>query len=249
MRGCLLYALRNCCKSVRGRVYSLHARPVRHPLYARHHSSDGDVFRQIFIKQEYGPLQKLSNVGLVIDCGANVGYSSAYFLSTFPACSVIAVEPDHGNFAMLRRNLSVNRERVTLYRAAIWSHPASLTFSQDAFRDDQQWARQVRTCGPDEKMDIEGVSITMLLDASGFDRISLLKIDIEGAEVVLFRDHVDWLDKVDAIAIELHDDTHFGNASDVFFTAIRGRGFEIERSGELTICHRIAATKNEGVGG
>lgn len=70
-------------------------------------------------------------------------------------------------------------------------------------------------------------------------RISLLKVDIEGAEAVVFgRDCQSWLGKVDAIAIELHDDSGFGNASGIFFDAIRGHGFEVSSVGELTICQR-----------
>jgi hypothetical protein len=48
-----------------------------------------------------------------------------------------------------------------------------------------------------------------------------------------------WLNQVDKIAIELHDDTVFGNATEIFCNAIRGQNFEISRSGELTICSRL----------
>ena len=54
----------------------------------------------------------------------------------------------------------------------------------------------------------------------------------------MFRDNPAWLDKVDAIAIELHDDTQFGDASDIVLSAVRARGFELSRNGELTICYR-----------
>jgi hypothetical protein len=43
---------------------------------------------------------------------------------------------------------------------------------------------------------------------------------------------------VDAIAIELHDDSVFGEATGVFFTAIDGLGFQVWRSGELTVCRK-----------
>jgi hypothetical protein len=81
------------------------------------------------------------------------------------------------------------------------------------------------------------VDIATLLEGSGHQRISLLKVDVEVAEAVIFaEDFQSWLDKVDAIAIELHDDTTFGNGSEVFFAAIRGRNFHMSHSGELTIC-------------
>jgi FkbM family methyltransferase len=178
----------------------------------------------------------------VIDCGANVGYSSAFFLSQFPSCHVVAVEPDPDNFAMLQRNLIAYGDRVTLVSAGIWPHSAPLALSKGGYRDGREWSIQVRPCEPNEEADLQGVSIESLLVSSGFDRISLLKIDIEGAEAVLFRDNVDWLDRVDAMAIELHDDSQFGKATDVFYSAMRGRGFEFSSSGELTICRRPSRT-------
>jgi hypothetical protein len=38
----------------------------------------------------------------------------------------------------------------------------------------------------------------------GWDRIGLLKVDIEGHEKVLFSRDCDWLNRVDAICIEWH---------------------------------------------
>ena len=62
-------------------------------------------------------------------------------------------------------------------------------------------------------------------------------MDIEGAEAVVFSEnYLSWLDKVDTIAIELHADTIFGNAHEIFFSAIAGRGFEVHCQGDLTIC-------------
>jgi FkbM family methyltransferase len=210
-----------------------------HPLCIRMGSSDIDVYRQIFIDGEYDCLADLPDVRLVIDCGANVGYSSAYFLSQFPHCQVVAVEPDPQNFAMLRRNLVEYGDRAKLVHAGVWSHAARLALSQEFYRDGREWSRQVRLCGPDEKADFEGVDVGSLLACAGQDRISLLKVDVEGAEAVMFAENFrSWLDRVDAIVIELHNDTAFGNGSDVFFSAIRGQGFQVSRSGERTICRR-----------
>ncbi len=78
------------------------------------------------------------------------------------------------------------------------------------------------------------LDISSLISGSGHDRISILKIDIEGAEAVLFRENYElWLGFVDHIVIELHDDSAFGSASDLFNNAISGYDFSISRFGEL----------------
>jgi hypothetical protein len=71
-----------------------------------------------------------------------------------------------------------------------------------------------------------------------------LKMDIEGAEAVVFGAlDISWLDRVDNIAIELHHDTAFGNASGIFSSAIAKRGFATSRCGELTICRRSVTSR------
>ena len=189
---------------------------------------------QVFVNLDYGPVCAMTDVNLVIDCGANVGYSSAFFLSHFGSCRLVAVEPDPDNFAMLERNLRQYGERVMLVPAGVWSHDVPLVISRGRYRDGREWTTQVRPCQPNERADVQGVGVESLLASSGCERISLLKMDIEGAESIVFRDDVAWLDKVDAIAIELHDDACFGQASDVVLRALRSRGFDVARSGDLT---------------
>lgn len=221
-----------------GVAYPIRPRHADHPLYFRLGSTDLDVFHQIFTELEYAPLCALRDVRTVVDCGANVGYASAFFLSQFPACRIVAVEPDRNNFSMLQRNLRPYAPRYEAVRAGVWSDSVPLTMSTEPYRDGREWSIQVRPVEANETAEVWGISMGSLLDASGVDRVSLLKMDIEGAEAVVFRENVEWLDRVDAIAIELHDDSRFGQATDVFNAAIRGRGFIVSYSGELTICRR-----------
>lgn len=227
--------------------YWIRPRTLAHAVRVRRGTSDIDAFKQIFVDREYACLDDLPDVRLVVDCGANVGYSSAYFLSTFPTCFVIVVEPDPGNFQALARNLAAYQGRTTLLQQGVWSHPARLALSREVFGDGREWSRQVRECASDEPADFEGVDIGTLLATSGHERISLLKIDIEGAEAVVFaKDYETWLARVDAIAIELHGDTVFGDGAKVFQAAIAGRGFGVTTSCELTICRRPHTAQRGG---
>ena len=221
-------------------VVRLTARRLDHPLSARPGSTDFVVFGQTFISEPYACLDDLPDVDFIVDCGANVGFASAYLLSQFPRASLVAVEPDPANFEILQRNLAPYGSRARAELAGVWSHNARLRIEEKPYRDGGAWARQVRECGPGEASDIEALDIPTIMQRSGRDRISILKMDIEGSECVVFGSSTvsAWLPKVDTVAVELHDDTHFGSCSDVFHAAIARRDFLVSRSRELTICRR-----------
>ncbi len=208
-------------------------RQTPHPLVARlRGSSDMDVFSQIFAYDEYACLRSVSSPRWILDLGANVGYSSAYFLSCFPAASVIAVEPDPDNCELCRRNLAPYGTRARVVPGAAWSTCSRLVLSRGTFGDGREWATQVFT-GTDRETCVEGYDIASLLRMTGGERIDILKIDIERSELELFGSHsTSWLRAVGNICIELHG----ADCERVFFDALSGFDYDLRRSGELTVC-------------
>ena len=205
-----------------------------HPVLVRPGTSDKQVFEQIFIDREYRCLDDLENLDFIIDGGANVGYSSAYFLSRFPTAFVYAVEPDAGNFRQLARNVrDYGAPRYRLFEGAVWHEPTKLRFNSATTLSGLEWGRQVEE---GEGADVPAVDIGTILRDSGLPRVSLLKLDVEGAEEQIFAHEPEqWLPLVDNIVIELH-----GRAAQrVFFDAIAPYGFAISTCDELTVCrHR-----------
>ena len=202
-------------------------------MWLRPRTSDLEVFDLIFRYREYRCLDTLREPRLIIDCGANVGFSSVYFLSRFPQAYVIAVEPDAENFIALQRNLASYSGRTLALQAAIWSHPCELVVSRGG--DGREWARTVREGQTGEKTMVAATDIGALIARTGFERVSVLKIDIEGAEAQVFSsDRLEWLKLVDTIVIELH-----GNiCAAVFHSAIADEQYEITTCDELTVCIR-----------
>ncbi len=221
-----------------GQRLSMTSKRARFPLGVRTCTSDLDVFGQIFVQREYRCLDDVREADLVIDCGANVGYSAAYFLSRYPDSAVICVEPDPGNYAALQANLRPYADRVSALCSAVWSESADLVISEEAFGDGREWARTVRPIQPGETPTISAVDIGTLIRESGRERVSVLKIDVEGAEEFIFSaSNIAWLDQVDILVIELHG----ARCEKVFNEAIAGRGFSVSRCDELTVCRRVGS--------
>ena len=216
--------------------FTLISKDARHPLLCRPRTSDLEVFDQIFVGREYRCLDDAKDVGLIIDCGANVGYSSAYLLSRFPAAKVIAVEPDPENYALLNRNLArFGSDRFQTLCSAVWSHPVGLVLEAENAAAGHEWGRTVREARPGETPLMTATDIGSLLAGSGHERISILKVDIEGAEAEVFGTNYEgWIDRVDNLVIELHSDA----CRAAFMAAISGRGFVVSQCDELTVCRR-----------
>jgi len=220
------------------REFWIRPKGIRFPVCVRHDASDVFVFRHIFMEREYGCLNDLPNLRFILDCGANVGYASVYLLNHHDQARVIAIEPDPETVAVLRRNLAPYGSLAQVIHAGVWSHATGLRLSDEKYRDGQAWTRQVEPC-LDTQATMRAVDIGSVMESRGIQRLSLLKVDIEGAEAIVFgANYESWIDRVDNIAIELHDDSAFGNASEVFFRAIAGRGFTVTTHADMTICRK-----------
>lgn len=210
-------------------IYSLRMRTGK--------SSDREVLGQIFINSDYEAVALTSPLS-IIDLGANVGYTSAYFLSRYPLAKVLAVEPDPDNFLICQRNLAPFGARATVLHGAAWSGVGSLAVKKGVFGDGREWATMV--CAPTEAKTgdpiVQAYDIDSLIALTDSGEIDLLKIDIEGSERELFsRNTAAWLPKVKNICIELHGE----ECASAFFAALSEFAYEISRSGELTICNNL----------
>lgn len=216
----------------------LNVKGYDNPVFFRYGSSDPRVFTQIFLWEEYSCIKNLENPEIIIDCGANAGYASIYFLNKYPNAHVIAIEPDTENFKICEKNLSWYQGRVSLMNSAVWSHQTGLSLYKGAdWGDDYEWGIQVKECQEGQEPDIYAIGIDNLLETYGLTSIDILKIDIEGAEAVLFsKNYEKWLKKVKNLVIELHGK----DCEKVFFDALSMYDYELTKFGELTSCQNIS---------
>ena len=76
--------------------------------------------------------------------------------------------------------------------------------------------------------------IGTLIAESGFQRVGILKMDIERAEEVVFSRDCCLLPLVDSIAIELHST----GATTAFTNALLNEPFALSRHGDITLATR-----------
>lgn len=160
-------------------------------------SSDMLNWWAIFERKDYEPIAEMIPSGPVkiLDLGAYVGYSAAYFLEKRPLAAVLAVEPDESNFNMLLKNV---RDGVIPKWCAVWSSGTSLKIEKGG--DGKEWGR---ICVPCFSGAVTGMTVHELLDCQGWDEVDLIKADIEGAEFEILKDD-SWLERTNYFCCEVH---------------------------------------------
>jgi FkbM family methyltransferase len=226
------------------RRYSINFDGTKHWLYARIYNvesgvyeSDTGIYEQVFVRKEYSCIDLLvSKPNAIIDAGANVGYSAAFFRQSFPDASIVSIEPDSRNFAMLKRNIG-SFKGISVVFGAIWGERCVLSMSKKTFRDGTACAQVVSEL----EGDVQAHTIDDIIQTYDLQKPILVKIDIEGAEsnVFLHQRADTWLDKVDSVVMEVHEDSVFGNPISDIELAMERHGFSFVTSGELRMYTRV----------
>ena len=63
--------------------------------------------------------------GLIIDAGANVGYTTLFYANRWPGVRILAVEPELNNCRLLRMNCS-DYSNVTIIEVRVWHERTQL---------------------------------------------------------------------------------------------------------------------------
>jgi FkbM family methyltransferase len=181
--------------------------------------SDSDLFvlSQIFGWQEYNidpeHLRMLRETAsdwrasgitpLIIDAGANVGYSSLYLADMFPDAYVLAIEPNVESFKILTRHIE-SRATIKSVYAALWSHDRGLELKSS---DLGSWGSQVVEGAGTPSKRLDG-----LINTFPHSRPFIIKMDIEGAEREVTESSTEIFATAKCIIVEPHDFLHPGAA-------------------------------------
>ena len=195
---------------------------IKFPFCLRYKTSDIPTYDQVFLQNEYdfiaSPPPKT-----IIDAGANIGLASIYFANRYPEATIIAIEPELSNFELLSSNVKPYKN-ITPLNVALWNSNEKINLMDPGLG---KWGFMTQEDNSEEDKYgdvchiVQGITVDKIIDDYGLDRISILKIDIEGAEREVFMDPSRWLDKVDSLIVELHERMKPG-CNRVFYNGTNG---------------------------
>ncbi|MDR0567350.1 MAG: FkbM family methyltransferase [Prevotellaceae bacterium] len=183
-----------------------------------HAPSFADMAEEIF-EQEIYQFKTDSERPYIIDGGANIGLSMAYFAEKFPNAQIIGFEPDKVIFPILKENMEqLDNRNVRIYEKAVWYEDTVLDFySEQALAG----SAMIDFNNHQNKIKVEAVNFNKFLNR----KVDFLKLDIEGAENEVIFKIADNLRFVENMFLEYHElDSRNQNLQDILLL-LKEKGF------------------------
>lgn len=237
------------CRKVLGRDDEIPFTIKRHPLLRFPlHLTTADITtkREVLDDRVYelpDELERRINGQVVVDIGANIGIASTYFATRFPDSRVIAIDPNGRNEDFLRRNAAEYDGQICPVGAALSPEPGrvALVFGETVdrgYHNSHLYSNELCRGKPAGFAKAITPSDVVALVGVG-NRIGLLKVDIEGAELPNCKAIGPLFDITDVLAIETHDRTVPGCAAAVSQAATASGLVRYPQDGHTTIFTRV----------
>lgn len=200
----------------RGALIPVSVRTLGRTVYVRHRSADVPTLRQVFMARDYDiaefpqaavlterylAMVAAGTTPVIVDGGANVGFAALWFAHIFPRATVVAIEPERGNFDLLVAN-TAGLKNVVPVHGALLDHAGRVSIANPHA---EAWAFQTAEAVGEAVASVPAMTVPDLIARVPNGRPFIVKIDIEGAEDALFRSNTDWVSEPDALVIEFHD--------------------------------------------
>lgn len=194
----------------------------RVPLAMR--ASDVYTLAEVLHEGQYDIARRLPGAPFVVDAGANIGVASLWFLAARPRCRLLAVEPEAANFALLEHNLRAAPGAVAV-RAALGREEGTVELFVAGHGALHTTRPEVAAGAGASRETVPARRLDRLLEESGEERVDLVKLDVEGAELDALEGLGSWVERVERIAGEVHERVVPAAALEAWLT---GRGFRVE---------------------
>ncbi|HZF08596.1 MAG TPA: FkbM family methyltransferase [Thermoanaerobaculia bacterium] len=170
---------------------------------------------EIFHSQIYDiPTAPVESGDVVVDVGANHGFTSCYFAQR--GATVIAFEPDPATYGFLEANVAANRltDRIRTFPSAVAGQEGiarlqtadELGGGMSTLNDQFANAHGLTITGT---VSVRTESLPAIFSRLELDRVRLLKLDCEGSELDILRSlDPATREKIDSLAIEYHPEAY-----------------------------------------
>lgn len=144
------------------------------------------------------------NVRMIVDVGANVGTASAFFASRYPDARILAFEPAAAPFKHLCKNAKM-LPNVEAFNVALHARDETAMLYSG---ENPMLGSLLRTnIAPNEGETVTLVKASSYLAAHGVSSIDILKVDTEGAELVVLDELAGFLPALKVLYVEYHSDS------------------------------------------
>ena len=166
---------------------------------------------------------------VVVDAGARIGaFTAKASRAVGSAGRVIAVEPEPRSYALLRKNIEVNRlNNVVPIRKMLWSaaQPVELYLSGNAASHSAYFDGFYGPTG--ETTVCEAATLDSILEELGIGRVDFVKMDIEGAEIEALKGMSRILQSGVELAIAAYHPVNGTPTNSVLIPELERLGFEV----------------------
>jgi FkbM family methyltransferase len=173
---------------------------------------DFPMFDEVFFYQNYQvPQNWFSENAVFIDLGAHIGLVSTYFFAKYSQITQFCiVEPSPKNIVVLEKNLfNITKAKTFIPKAIANDYSKFVIFNQSDISYNHKITHE-------EGEKIAATSVNEIFKTLGIKHCDVLKMDIEGAEKMVFEDNdLDWLRKTAKVLIELHDDFNLERLNEI----------------------------------
>jgi len=155
------------------------------------------------LREEYrfiAALFRASAPEIVVDVGANVGLFSLYVLSRWRSAQVHSVEASPGTYGVLHRNQAANSEvNWHTYPYAVWGQEGEVSF------EDSGISTSNRVVAGQAGARVPAITLDALCSTYIHrPTVSLVKMDIEGAEEMVLQSSTRSLGRIENLVVEVH---------------------------------------------
>lgn len=205
---------------------NIYLKNLEFPIKARPGTRDVSTIVNNVIRKEYGRYSPFNEPRWLIDAGAYIGDTTAYFLSKYRNLKAVALEPNPENYEMAQLNLAPYGERATILKKGLFSNEIKRKFKGEG----------TGGCIANSGIEIECISIPSLLEQYAIQYLDILKMDIEGAEENIFSaSSRNWLDRVGLLIIEIHG----SRIEKKIFKVLKDKKFMMKKYRSIWYCRPI----------